>query len=472
MGKATDCRPVHAALFFLPIKARVPPGFGSEISTEVICARICVTVEGPRGHRADGWGEAPLLVHRVWPSTLGYEERREVLKKLTVRIAEAQVTAPAEPGHPLELGDRFVEGVLPDLLEEFNDDERSGQEAVPWQAALVSASAFDLAVHDAYGVLHQVPIYETYNAHFMNADLDYYLEAAEGSHISFANRYPEDFLFRPHPSSLVAWHFHDAIDPIDLPEQAGALPEDGSPVLLRDWIRRDGLLCLKIKLCGTDAAWDFDHLVRAGSLAAAEDVHWLAADFNGTAHEPSYVSDILERLLHEQPRLYGMLLYLEQPFSSDLMDHRIDVHGISSRKPLFLGKSAHDWRMIRLGRSLGYNGVGLNTCKTQTGAILSLCWAKAHGMSLMVQDLANAMLGQIPHVLLAAHAGTIMGVESKSMQLFPEASLPEAAIHPGLYRRRQGRLDLSTIHGPGFGYRAGEIARQLPAPDDEIGMRH
>ncbi len=40
------------------------------------------------------------------------------------------------------------------------------------------------------------------------------------------------------------------------------------------------------------------------------------------------------------------------------------------------------------------------TCKTQTGAILSLCWAKAHGMTLMVQDLSNPMLAQVPHVLL------------------------------------------------------------------------
>ncbi len=468
MGKATDCRPVHAALYFLPIKTRVPLSFGSEIGTEAICARICVTVEGARGRRADGWGETPLLVQWVWPSALSYEERHQALRMLTVRIAEAQVTAPAEPEHPLELGDRFVEGVLPDLLEEFNDAQRNGKEAVPWLAALVCASAFDLAVHDAYGALNQVPIYDTYNARFMNADLDYYLEAAEGSHISFANRYPEDFLVRPHPHSLVAWHTLGTSDPIDSTEQAGTFADDGYPVFLRDWIRRDGLECLKIKLRGTDDAWDFDRLARAGSLAAAEGVHWLTAEFDCMVREPAYVSGILERLLREQPRLYGMLLYLEQPFPYDLVDHHIDVHWISSRKPIFIDSSAHDWRMVRLGRSLGYSGVSLKTCRTQTGAILSLCWAKAHGMSLMVQDLASPMLAQISHVLLAAHAGTIMGVESNCMQFCPDASLGEAVVHSGLYCRRQGRLDLSTIHGPGFGYRAGEIARQLPAPDYEI----
>ena len=54
----------------------------------------------------------------------------------------------------------------------------------------------------------------------------------------------------------------------------------------------------------------------------------------------------------------------------------------------------------------------------------------------MVQDLSNPMLAQVSHVLLAAHAGTIMGVESNGMQFYPAASLPEEAVHPGLFRRR------------------------------------
>ena len=85
-------------------------------------------------------------------------------------------------------------------------------------------------------------------------------------------------------------------------------------------------------------------------------------------------------------------------------------------------------------------------------------------MTLMVQDLTNPMLAQVPHVLLAAHAGTIMGVESNGMQFYPDASRPEAAVHPGLYRRRDGTLDLSTISGPGFGYRVDAIRRELPEP--------
>ncbi len=85
-------------------------------------------------------------------------------------------------------------------------------------------------------------------------------------------------------------------------------------------------------------------------------------------------------------------------------------------------------------------------------------------MTLMVQDLTNPMLAMIPHVLLAAHAGTIMGVEVNAMQFYPEASAAEAMVHPGLYQRRGGVVDLGSIQGPGFGYRLGEIARALPEP--------
>jgi len=249
-----------------------------------------------------------------------------------------------------------------------------------------------------------------------------------------------------------------------LDELSGKEPEDGYPVLLADWIARDGLKCLKVKQRGTDYEWDYQRLVRVGEIALSEGVDWLTTDFNCTVLDPAYVTAILDQLLIEHPRIYGMILYVEQPFPYELEKHQIDVHSVSARKPLFMDESAHNWELVRLGRSLGWTGVSLKTCKTQTGALLSLCWAKAHGMTLMVQDLTNPMLAQIPHVLLAAHAGTIMGVETNAMQFYPEASNLESEIHPGLYRRRAGQLDLSTISGPGFGYRLAEIERQLPEP--------
>src|SRR5690606_18137741 len=166
----------------------------------------------------------------------------------------------------------------------------------------------------------------------------------------------------------------------------------------------------------------------------------------------------------DEPTIFSSLLYVEQPFPYELEEHPIPVHEVSRRKPLLLDESAHDWRMVRLGHELGWTGVALKTCKTQSGAPLSAAWAQQMGMQLMVQDLTNPMLAQMTHVLLAAHVPTMMGVETNGMQFYPDASLPEAAVRPGIYQRRQGAVDLATLQGPGFGLRIDQIARQLPEP--------
>lgn len=463
MAKTTDARPIAVSLYFLPVETRMPLRFGPETLTYVTCARVKMQIADARGRTAEGWGETPLSVQWVWPSNLSYEERHTTLKRFCALLVEAWARFDML-GHPIEVGHAFQQQVLPGLLTRINAERGAGAQPMPWLAALVCCSAFDIALHDAYGVLHQCPTYHTYGPPFMNRDLAAFLAPATGSAITFAKKYPRDFLVLPPPSQLAAWHLVGGLDPLESADLDGSEPKDGYPVLLRDWIARDDLTCLKVKLRGNDADWDYRRLVKVGQIAVEEGVLWLTADFNCTVMDPDYVNAILDRLMGEHPRIYGMILYVEQPFPYDLEAHRIDVHSVSARKPLFMDESAHDWQLVRLGRELGWTGVALKTCKTQTGALLTLCWAKAHGMTLMVQDLTNPMLAQIPHVLLAAHAGTIMGVETNAMQFYPDASRAEERVHPGLYRRRGGKVHLASISGPGFGYRIAEIHRELPPP--------
>jgi L-alanine-DL-glutamate epimerase-like enolase superfamily enzyme len=462
MGKATDVYPRGVSLYFLPVETRVPLKFGPETLTYVTCARVCMEVERSNGDTARGWGETPLSVQWVWPSSLSYEERHQALKDFSVELSKAWSDFRIS-GHPIEISHHFQETHLPDLLEEFNG-QRPESEPMPWLAALVCCSAFDIALHDAYGISNKTPVYNTYNSEFMNEDLAYFIQPAEGADVSFDDKYPEDFLVFPRPDRMPAWHLVGGKDLLEDSELDGTEPDDGYPVLLADWIERDGLKCLKVKLRGNDSQWDYDRFVKVGVIAIDNNANWLTADFNCTVTDPAYVNDILDRLMIEHPRIYGMILYVEQPFPYDLEENQIHVHSVSARKPLFMDESAHDWHLIKLGRKLGWTGVALKTCKTQTGALLSLCWAKAHGMTLMVQDLTNPMLAQIPHVLLAAYAGTIMGVETNSMQFYPEASMPEMAVHPGIYQRRDGMVDLSTLNGYGFGYKIDTICRELPEP--------
>ncbi|MFT5303674.1 MAG: L-alanine-DL-glutamate epimerase-like enolase superfamily enzyme [Mariniblastus sp.] len=459
MAHSTDIKIKNVELYFLPVQTRVPLKFGSETLNRVTCARARVTVEDAQGNSATGWGETPLSIQWVWPSTLPYSDRHDDLKAFCKRLAEAWNEFDSS-GHPLEIGHDFLEHRLPIIQNDFNRD-RASNEPMPYLASLVAASVFDQAIHDAFGVLHGIDIYQTYNAKFMTRTLSDFLEPNPSQVGCFDGKFPGDYLIKDPPTKLPVWHLVGGLDPLTKSELTGDEPQDGYPVLLQDWIKRDGLTCLKVKLRGNDATWDYQRLESIGQLSLESGVKWLTADFNCMVHSPDYVIEILDRLASEHPQISDMILYVEQPFPYDLEKYRIDAHAVSERKPLFLDESAHDWKYVRLGQELGWSGVALKTCKTQTGALLSACWAKAHGMPLMVQDLTNPMLAQIPHVRLAAHVGTIMGVESNAMQFYPDASLIEQAVHPGLYQRRNGQLDLSTISGPGFGYRVDEINREL-----------
>jgi len=87
--KPTDIRCVATELYFLPVNTRVPLKFGRETVSYVTCARVKMTVEDGNGNRTVGWGETPLSVTWVWPSSNSYEARHGVLKNFCKRLAKA-----------------------------------------------------------------------------------------------------------------------------------------------------------------------------------------------------------------------------------------------------------------------------------------------------------------------------------------------------------------------------------------------
>ena len=435
-------------LFFMPCTMRVPLKFGAETIDSIINARVCLHVRSASGQTLRGWGETPLSVAWAWPGSAAFKAREERMTAFCERLAEAW-RALSFCGHALELGWCFLEEQLDTLRDEHN---RGEELQLPYLAALICNSAFDIALHDAYGKLLGKPIYETYNREYLSKDLAWYFRD-EG----FAGKYPDDYLLKPRMNKLPVWHLVGGKDLLYDSERGGNEPNDGYPVTLTEWIERDGLNCLKIKLTGIDAEWDFQRCKDIGQIAMRYNCQALSLDLNCQVKDPEYVNALLDRLKNECPDIYKLILYVEQPFPYDLEANPIEVHSVSMRKPLFMDESAHDWRLVRMGKELGWNGVALKVCKTQTGALLSACWAKQKGMQLMVQDLTNPRLALIPHVLLAAQVGTIMGVECNAAQFYPEASKKEAESHPGLYERRNGELDLSTIQGNGFGYNLPEL---------------
>ena len=132
---------------------------------------------------------------------------------------------------------------LPALLAQINQT-REPDEAIPWLAALVCASPFDIATHDSYGILMSRPTYATYGPEYLVPDLSTFLEDP-----IFKGKYPSDYLY-PTRRKLLSWHLVGGLDPVSPIELTGNEPTDEYPVLLDDWITTDGLQALKIKLRG------------------------------------------------------------------------------------------------------------------------------------------------------------------------------------------------------------------------------
>jgi len=286
----TDVRPVAAKLYFIPVKMRLPLKFGFETCKEAVCVRVCMTVENGQGQRAEGWGETPLAVTWVWPSSLEYRQRCEIMQLFSKMLAQAWAEFD-ELGHPIEVGSEFVNSVLPEILKELNLSRGTETEPMPWLAGLVCCSAFDIALHDAYGQLLRRDVYSTYTSEFMNSDLSKFIIPADDTDISFKGRYPADFINYPATKTLWAWHLVGGNDLLDKSELTGSEPDDGFPVLLPDWIKRDGLKCLKVKLLGNDPKCDYNRLVKIGKIAIDNGVSWLTSDFNCTGRPPPDLPD-------------------------------------------------------------------------------------------------------------------------------------------------------------------------------------
>ena len=199
----------------------MPLKFGPETTTSVTVARVRLEVAAADGRRAEGWGETPLSVQWVWPSEQSYEERHQALIAFTTGLVPAWSDFDVS-GHALEVGHAF-QLELPAILDRFRRDALP----VPLLAARVCSSPFDLALHDAFGRLCGRPVYETYDAAHLTADLAHFLEAEAG--VDFSGRYPRDFLAAEPLRRLPAWHLVGGLDPLTPDELTGASPTTDTP---------------------------------------------------------------------------------------------------------------------------------------------------------------------------------------------------------------------------------------------------
>lgn len=450
-GLETDISVTGTAVYFLPVQCEVPLTFGSGSVTSITCARVSVTITTEKGRVATGWGEVPLNGVWAWPTADSDAEREQVLRTVCIDIARA-LRECRFCGHPVEVSRRFMREVLPYLT--AGGTGAAVRQQIPGTVALLCMTPFDLALYDAFGRVHNLPVIETLGPNLMRGDLSACIEDDECEWAS--GIYPRDVLAPQPKTKLPVWHLVGASDPLE--DQEHPLPSWS----LREWIQRDGIQALKVKLLGRDIETDAQRYVRVFTIGSALGVRSYSLDLNAAPSEADYVVRLFDRLETLTPEGFALIVFVEEPFPPDRFLDRVLVRDVARRKPLFMDENATGWRQVRLGYEAGWTGVALKTCKTLTESLCSLAWARRHAMPVVVQDLTNPMLAQLTHLWFASYVDQGHGVESNAMQFYPGASGPEAKVHPGAYRRRNGLIDISSLHGPGFGYRLEEINRELP----------
>ena len=447
-AKATDIRIRDISFDYEDFHYRAPLKFGGVAIDRVTLLNVHSVIEGAAGRTAKGLGSMPL--GNVWsfPSkVLGYDDTLRAMKALTERVA--RITANCkESGHPIDLAWTLEPAYLKTA------DEVSRQfglpEPIPKLCSLVVASAFDAAVHDAFGKLHGLNCYHTYGPEFMNHDLSFYLGP------EFKGEYLDRYLLTEPKPRMPLYHLIGALDPIEESNIHKRI-NDGLPETLPDWIRFNGLTHLKIKLNGDNLDWDVERVVYVDRVASETqrqrgvDKWHYSLDFNEKCPNVGYLLEFMNRVKSATPAGFERIQYIEQPTARDLKAHPENrMHEAAKLRPVVIDESLIDLESLHLARQMGYTGAALKACKGQTQALLMAAAAQKYQMFLCVQDLSCPGASFIHSAGLAAHVPGVAAIESNARQYVPAANQPWELKFPGMFHITDGTLETGLLTKPGL----------------------
>jgi L-alanine-DL-glutamate epimerase-like enolase superfamily enzyme len=445
----TDVRIVEATYEYEDFHYRTPIKFGGIALDKATILNAKVTVEARSGKTATGFGSMPLGNIWAWPSRrLNYDQTLAAMKELVTDFWET-VEESTEFGHAIELGHQLEPRFLAHLGPV--EKELNLGEPIPVLAALVAASPFDAAIHDAYGKVHGLSCFHTYGRAFLDHDLGDYL----GS--EFAGETLDRYVTKEPKPRMPLYHLVGALDPLT-PADVKKPIDDGIPEHLGEWIARDGLTHLKIKLNGDDLNWDVDRVV-AVNWVAEEVQHkravsewWYSLDFNERCRNVQYLLDFLRHLKDKAPAAYDRVQYIEQPTARDLKANRQNaMHDAAKFKPVVIDESLIDLESLQLAREMGYTGVAFKACKGQTQTLLLAAAAQKYGLFRCVQDLTCVGASLIHSASIAAHIPGVAAIESNGRQYCPVANEPWDARFPGVFTIRDGTMNTAVLNGQGLG---------------------
>jgi L-alanine-DL-glutamate epimerase-like enolase superfamily enzyme len=449
MPKPTDIRITDVSARYEDYLYRTPIKFGGIAVDRVTLLNVACSVETRGGKQARGFGSMPLGNVWAFPSRqLTYDHTLAAMKTLAERYVGITASC-LETGHPLDISHVLEPVYLKEAAAVTRDSKLA--EPIPPLCALVVASPFDAAVHDAYGKAHGLNCYHTYGPEFVNHDLGHYLGSEfKGEHL---DRY---ILKEPKPR-MPLYHLVGALDPITDADVKQRL-NDGHPETLPEWITFNGLTHIKVKLNGDNADWDvarFLSIERAAGQAQKQRgvITWYySLDFNERCPNVAYLLDVLGRVREQTPEGFQRIQYIEQPTARDLKANRHNAMQEASRiRPVVIDESLLDLESLLLAREMGYTGAALKACKGQSQSLLMAAAAQKYKMFLCVQDLTCPGASLIHSAGLAAHVPGVAAIESNARQYCPAANEPWMKRFPGVFRITDGTMDTSVLTGPGLG---------------------
>jgi L-alanine-DL-glutamate epimerase-like enolase superfamily enzyme len=440
MARSTDIRVREVEVSTERVAYRTPLKFGGVPTTHATLLTARVRVETRPGQSA--WGTGAMPLGNVWsfPSKkVPAAETARAMEDLAGRLAPAfrsfDLTA-----HPVEIGHAFEAELF----------RRAGEiqlaEPMPRLSALVVASPFDAALHDAYGRVHGRHVWECYGPEWLEHDLSRYLDP--GFKGESLDRY---VLARPKPR-LPLYHLVGALDALTEEDVKERL-SDGYPNTLGEWIRKDQLTHLKIKLNGNDLSWDVDRIVAVDRVAVlTRPGSWTySLDFNEQCPNVDYLLGVLRKVKETRPEAFDRVAYVEQPTARDLRAHPENkMHAAAKLKPVVIDESLVDYESLLLSREQGYTGVALKSCKGQSQSLLMAAAAQKFGMFLCVQDLTCPGLSFLESAGLAAHIGPVTAIEGNARQYCPAANTAWASRAPGLFTIKDGQIETAGLSGIGL----------------------
>ncbi len=291
--KSTDIRIEDVAHHYEDFLYRTPIKFGGMALDRVTLVNVECTVRTVGGKTGRGFGSMPL--GNVWsfPSrVLDYDATLAAMKALVERID--RIVGRLHGSRPSHRPGLALEPEYHKAAAEVTAELRLA-EPIPPLCTLVAASAFDAALHDAFGKAHGLNCYHTYGPDFLYHDLGHYLGD------EFAGESLQQYLSREPQPRMPLYHLIGALDPIESSDIRQRL-DDGLPETLPEWIRANGLTHLKIKLNGDDLGWDVDRVVRIDRVTAETQRQrgvgaWCySLDFNERCPNVGYLLEFLAKV--------------------------------------------------------------------------------------------------------------------------------------------------------------------------------